>query len=148
MNRQQRNDYHHELVEHLADADEAMGEIFLDERKPSEEEIHAAIRRATLKRAFTPVMMGTALKNKVSGTWNLKFINSLLELYYPQLFLNGVLNPGRPAASRRRDRLPPQPVGGGQLCHRLEQDQSERRGRGNTLQGENIECKKFNLGLK
>ena len=66
MNRQQRNDYHHELVEHLADSDEAMGEIFLDEREPSEEEVHAAIRRATLKRAFTPVMMGTALKNKVS----------------------------------------------------------------------------------
>lgn len=62
--RQQRNDYHHELVEHLADSDEAMGEIFLDEREPSEEEVHAAIRRATLKRAFTPVMMGTALKNK------------------------------------------------------------------------------------
>ena len=67
IHRQQRNDYHHELVEHLADADEAMGEIFLDERKPSEEEVHAAIRRATLKRAFTPVMMGTALKNKASG---------------------------------------------------------------------------------
>ena len=66
IHRQQRNDYHHELVEHLADADEAMGEIFLDERKPSEEEVHAAIRRATLKRAFTPVMMGTALKNKAS----------------------------------------------------------------------------------
>ena len=66
VNRQQRNDYHHELVEHLADADEVMGEIFLDERKPTEEDVHAAIRRATLKRAFTPVMMGTALKNKAS----------------------------------------------------------------------------------
>ena len=64
--RQQRSDYHHELVEHLADADEVMGEIFLDERKPTEEDVHAAIRRATLKRAFTPVMMGTALKNKAS----------------------------------------------------------------------------------
>ena len=75
MNRQQRNDYHHELVEHLADADEAMGEIFLDERKPSEDEIHAAIRRATLKRAFTPVMLGTALKNKASDIQDLNFLD-------------------------------------------------------------------------
>ena len=112
IHRQQRNDYHHELVEHLADADEAMGEIFLDERKPSEEEVHAAIRRATLKRAFTPVMMGTALKNKASGI-NYSILLSLIYIKYQIDFVN----PGRSAAPRRRDRLPPESFGGGQLRH-------------------------------
>ena len=101
INRQQRNDYHHELVEHLADADEAMGEIFLDERKPSEEEVHAAIRRATLKRAFTPVMMGTALKNKASG---IKYI-ILSSIIYVKYQID-LLDIGCPAPPRRRDRLP------------------------------------------
>ncbi len=62
--RQQRNDYHHELVEHLANADDRLGELFLEEKTPSEDQVLAAIRRSTIQRTFTPVMMGTALKNK------------------------------------------------------------------------------------
>ncbi|XP_053403561.1 elongation factor G, mitochondrial-like [Mercenaria mercenaria] len=53
-----------ELVECVANADEALGEMFLEEKEPTEQDIMAAIRRATLKREFTPVMLGTALKNK------------------------------------------------------------------------------------
>lgn len=49
------------LIETLADVDDEMAEIFLDERTPTEKEIKAAIRRATISRKFTPVLMGSAL---------------------------------------------------------------------------------------
>ena len=35
-----------------------------EEQQPSERQLAAAVRRATLARTFTPVMMGTALKNR------------------------------------------------------------------------------------
>lgn len=53
-----------ELIECLANVDENLGEIFLEERQPTEKEIMAAIKRTCCKRLFTPVLMGTALKNK------------------------------------------------------------------------------------
>ena len=49
------------LIETLADVDEEIAEIFLDERTPTVEQIKAAIRRATISLKFTPVMMGSAL---------------------------------------------------------------------------------------
>lgn len=52
------------LIEKLADVDEEMAEIFLDEKEPTNEQIKAAIRRTTLARTFTPVMMGSALADK------------------------------------------------------------------------------------
>lgn len=51
------------LIETLADVDDEMAEIFLDEREPTADEIKGAIRRATIARKFTPVLMGSALAN-------------------------------------------------------------------------------------
>lgn len=52
-----------ELIEHLTNVDEPFGDIFLSDATPSVADIKAAIRRSCLKRTFTPVMVGTALKN-------------------------------------------------------------------------------------
>lgn len=52
------------LIETLADVDDEMAEIFLDEREPTVEELRAAIRRATIALKFTPVFMGSALADK------------------------------------------------------------------------------------
>jgi elongation factor G len=38
--------------------------MFLEEKTPTIDDLKAAIRRSTLKRKFTPVFVGTALKNK------------------------------------------------------------------------------------
>eukprot|EP00088_Acartia_fossae_P001887 TRINITY_DN1073_c0_g1_i5.p1 TRINITY_DN1073_c0_g1~~TRINITY_DN1073_c0_g1_i5.p1 ORF type:complete len:778 (-),score=187.63 TRINITY_DN1073_c0_g1_i5:225-2531(-) len=62
--RAEAQDTRDELVEYLANADDVIGEIFLEEKTPTTEDISAAIRRATIAQTFTPVMMGTALKNK------------------------------------------------------------------------------------
>lgn len=40
------------------------GELFLEEKTPTVADIQQAVRRTTLKRTFTPVLLGTALKNK------------------------------------------------------------------------------------
>lgn len=52
------------LIETLADVDDEIAEIFLDERTPTVEQIKAAIRRATISLKFTPVFMGSALADK------------------------------------------------------------------------------------
>lgn len=52
------------LIETLADVDDDMAEIFLDEREPTVEEVKAAIRRSTIALKFTPVFMGSALADK------------------------------------------------------------------------------------
>ncbi|MCJ1353390.1 MAG: Elongation factor G, mitochondrial [Icmadophila ericetorum] len=52
------------LIETLADVDDEIAELFLDEKTPSIEQLQAAIRRATISLKFTPVFMGSALADK------------------------------------------------------------------------------------
>ncbi|KAI9894873.1 MAG: Elongation factor G, mitochondrial [Vezdaea aestivalis] len=52
------------LIETLADVDDEMAEVFLDERQPTNEQIKAAVRRATISLKFTPVFVGSALADK------------------------------------------------------------------------------------
>ena len=52
------------LIETLADCDEEMANMFLEEKEPTLEQLKAAIRRATLSLNFTPVYMGSALADK------------------------------------------------------------------------------------
>lgn len=53
-----------ELIEKLADVDDEIAELFLDEKTPTPQQIKAAIRRATIGLKFTPVLMGSALADK------------------------------------------------------------------------------------
>ncbi|XP_028418672.1 elongation factor G, mitochondrial-like [Dendronephthya gigantea] len=53
-----------ELVEAVANVDDGLGELFLEEIQPTSDQLMSAIRRSTIKRLFTPVFVGSALKNK------------------------------------------------------------------------------------
>lgn len=53
-----------ELIEQLSEVDDGMADIFLEEREPTLEELASTIRRATISCKFTPVFMGSAIKNK------------------------------------------------------------------------------------
>lgn len=53
-----------ELIETLADSDDQLADLFLEEKPIGSAEIAAAIRRATISLKFTPVFMGSALANK------------------------------------------------------------------------------------
>ena len=52
------------LIETLADVDDEIAEIFLEEGEPTQQQIKAAVRRATISLKFTPVFMGSALGDK------------------------------------------------------------------------------------
>ncbi|WP_250563904.1 elongation factor G [Sphaerisporangium fuscum] len=52
------------LIETVAENDDELMELFLEGVEPTEEQLVAAIRRATLASALNPVLCGTAFKNK------------------------------------------------------------------------------------
>ncbi|MEV5890162.1 elongation factor G [Nonomuraea fuscirosea] len=52
------------LIETVAENDDELMELYLEGTQPTEEQLVAAIRRATLASAINPVLCGTAFKNK------------------------------------------------------------------------------------
>ena len=62
-NRDEADEWHHHLLEEIAHADDEFAEMYLDENHTLEQ-LKQAIRRVTLARSRTPVICGTALKNK------------------------------------------------------------------------------------
>lgn len=52
------------LIELLADADDEIGDMYLEGREPSESEIRAGLRRAAIGLRCVPVLCGSGLKNK------------------------------------------------------------------------------------
>ncbi|KAL8806712.1 MAG: hypothetical protein Q9200_004933 [Gallowayella weberi] len=52
------------LIETLADVDDEIAEVFLEEKTPTVDQIKAAVRRATISLKFTPVFMGSAIADK------------------------------------------------------------------------------------
>jgi elongation factor G len=62
---EQANEYHHQLIEAVADHDEELLETYLvDESAVTPEMLRRALRAATLDITITPVLLGSAFKNK------------------------------------------------------------------------------------
>ena len=61
---EQAAEYREKLIETLADADDDIMELYLEGETPSNEVLKAGIRRATLAAKLTPILCGTAFKNK------------------------------------------------------------------------------------
>src|SRR5215470_242939 len=61
---QQAKQARHDIIEGVANVDDHLAELFLADKPVSDEELKAAIRRATLALKMTPVMCGSAYKNK------------------------------------------------------------------------------------
>lgn len=52
-----------ELIEQLAEVDEEMGELLIMDEVPTTQQLADAIRRATVSLKFSPVFLGSAIKN-------------------------------------------------------------------------------------
>ena len=63
--REQAEEYHHQLIDAVAEQDEELLETYLmDESSVTPEMIRRAVRAATLAATITPVLCGSAFKNK------------------------------------------------------------------------------------
>lgn len=56
--------YHDEMVEHVAEQDEALMEKYFEEGELTQDEIKTCIRKATIANHMVPVTCGTSYKNK------------------------------------------------------------------------------------
>ena len=62
---EQANEYHHQLIDAVADHDDELTETYLeDESAVTAEMLKRALRAATLDGSITPVLLGSAFKNK------------------------------------------------------------------------------------
>jgi elongation factor G len=57
-------EWHDRLIETVAEADDAIMELYLEGTEPTVDQMHAALRRATIAGKLTPVLTGSAFKNK------------------------------------------------------------------------------------
>jgi elongation factor G len=60
----QANEYREKMLESLSDVDDSLMEKFLSGEKIADEEVMAAIRKGTISLTITPILCGTAFKNK------------------------------------------------------------------------------------
>jgi elongation factor G len=61
---EQAAEWREKLLETLAEVDDDIMEMYLEGEEPTAEQLHDAIRRATLADKLNPVLTGTAFKNK------------------------------------------------------------------------------------
>jgi elongation factor G len=62
--KEQAEQYHHDLIEAVADHDEDIMIAFLEDEPVEADQLRAAIRQCTLDISITPVLLGSAFKNK------------------------------------------------------------------------------------
>src|SRR3990170_2519980 len=62
--KEQADQYHHDLLEALADHDEEVMDLYIGEEEISVDLLRKALRRGTISGEITPVLCGTAFKNK------------------------------------------------------------------------------------
>ena len=62
--KQKSETYHQELIEHVAEFDDTLLEMFLEGEEPPVEGVKAAIRAATIAGKMVPVTCGTSYRNK------------------------------------------------------------------------------------
>ncbi len=56
--------HRHDLIEAVADFDDAIMHLYLEEKEPSEAQIMAALRKGTVTGMLVPVLCGAALRNR------------------------------------------------------------------------------------
>ncbi len=61
---EQAKEYREKMIEAISDVDEKVMEKFLDGKEVSADEIRAALRKGAVEMRLTPVLCGTAFKNK------------------------------------------------------------------------------------
>ncbi|MDF1701898.1 MAG: elongation factor G [Planctomycetota bacterium] len=92
-----------ELIEGLADHDDALAERFLDGADITPDEIHAAVRHVVLERKLYPVLAGTALRN--AGVQPL--LDAIVR-YLPSPLDRGSVTGHRPDAPEEEVSIPPE----------------------------------------